>query len=264
MSNGTDKKQAFEVKRLATPFAIETLSASDGTFSGEGMVFDTPHPTSSWRLGPDWNDVVKPGAFADTLAAHEKLGTKPLMLYMHERGNIPGVWTSISEGKKALKLSGKVSPNAITPSGVPLLELIQMKAITGLSIGFVPTRIVLDEKAKIREIQSVDLGEVSVVDIPGQNRARITDVKRDVRSLEAGLRSLGLSRTEAKTLLSRGFDAMLEGGDENDVLAAVQSITRNLKGPGAMTGKTGRDATVSSERSVALSISDFAKTIRST
>lgn len=264
MSSQNEKKQAFEVKRLAAPFAIETLSVSEGTFSGEGMVFDTPHPTSSWRLGPDWQDLVKPGAFAETLAAHEKLGTKPLMLYMHERGNIPGVWTSVSETKKALKLDGMVSKNAITPSGVPLLELMKMKAITGLSIGFVPTRVTLDEKAKIREIQAVDLGEVSIVDIPGQNKARITDVKRDVRSLEAGLRSLGLSRTEAKTLLARGFDAMLDGGDDRDVLSAVQNITRNMQGHGAMPGKTGRDAAASSESSVVRSISDLAKTLRST
>lgn len=260
MTIETKKKQVFEVKRLAQPFAIETLSESDGTFSGEGMVFDTPHPTSSWRLPPDWQDLVKPGAFTETLAAHAKNGTTPLMLYMHERGNIPGVWTKITESKKALNLSGVVSKAAVTPSGVSLLELMKMKAITGLSIGFVPTRVVLDEKAKVREIQAVDLGEVSIVDIPGQNKARITDVK-SVRSLEEGLRGLGLSKREAKALLSEGFAAMFEDESEASAISIAEQLRDLMKGHGETPGNqnAGRDA---GARSVAQSISDFAKFIR--
>lgn len=260
MTIETKKKQVFEVKRLAQPFAIETLSESDGTFAGEGMVFDTPHPTSSWRLPPDWQDLVKPGAFTETLAAHAKNGTTPLMLYMHERGNIPGVWTKITETKKALKLEGMVSKSAVTPSGVSLLELMKMKAITGLSIGFVPSRVVLDEKAKVREIHTVDLGEVSIVDIPGQNKARITDVK-SVRSLEEGLRGLGLSKREAKALLSEGFAAMFDDEAEVSGVSIAEQLRDLLKGHGAtpVEQNAGRDA---GARSVAQSISDFAKFIR--
>jgi HK97 family phage prohead protease len=259
MTTENEKKQAFEVKRFAQPAAFEVLSATEGTFAGEGMVFDTPHPTSSWRLPPDWNDLVKPGAFTETLAAHANNGTTPLMLYMHERGNIPGVWNSIKETKKSLKLEGLVSKNAITPSGVPLLELMKMKAITGLSIGFVPTRVVLDEKAKVREIHTVDLGEVSIVDIPGQNKARITDVKRDIRSLEAMLRNAGLSKREAKALLSGGFEALVDGQDP-DALALVTDLNK-LKHPGETPGadENGRDAT----SNILKSISDFEATLRS-
>lgn len=243
MTTENDKKQAFEVKRFAQAAAFEVLSAAEGTFSGEGMVFDSPHPTSSWRLPPDWQDLVKPGAFTETLAAHAANGTKPLMLYMHERGNIPGVWTSIKEGKKSLKLEGLVSKSAITPSGVPLLELMKMKAIDGLSIGFVPTKVFLDEKAKTREIHTVDLGEVSIVDIPGANKARITDVKRDLRSLEAGLRGLGLSKREAKALLSGGFEAMFGDDDGPTALAVAAQLQKLMNdGHGETPGTNGRDA----------------------
>lgn len=128
---------------------------------------------------------------------------------MHERGNIPGVWTSVKESKSALNVEGKVSPNAVTPSGVPLLELLRMGAIGGLSIGFRPTKVALDEESKVRRIQKADLAEISVVDIPGAGpSARVTDVKSDKRGLEAGLIALGLSRREAKAMLAGGFSAI--------------------------------------------------------
>jgi len=209
MRNLPKKIAAFEVKRLVEPFNVEDLKESDGTFSGKGIVFNTEHPTSSWMLGPEWKDRVMPGAFEESLAAFTKAGTKPLMLYMHERGNIPGVWTDVKETKSALAVSGQVSKSAVTPSGVPLLELMKMGAITGLSIGFRPTEVFLDEKKKLRDILKVELKEISIVDEPGNGPARITDVKSDIRGLEAGLRTLGLSRREAHALLSEGFTALL-------------------------------------------------------
>lgn len=208
----------FETKRLS--MSVEELSEKDGTFSARAMVFDTLHPTSSWQLGPEWKDRVRSGAFKETLAAHEANGSKPMMLYMHERGNIPGVWTDVRESKGALQVSGRVSPNATTPSGVPLLELMRMGAITGVSIGFKPTQTSLDETKKVRDIHGVDLGEISVVDIPGAPNARITDVKRDKRALEAGLRAMGLSQREAKRLISEGLASLEEGDDEPESLAA--------------------------------------------
>jgi HK97 family phage prohead protease len=216
--------ETLEFKRLDQPFSVEKLSESDGTFSGKGMVFDSLHPTSSWQLGPEWKDRVRPGAFADTLAAHKAAGTMPMMLYMHERGNVPGVWTSMQEGKGALQLSGKVSPSAVTPSGVPLLELMKMGAMTGLSIGFTPKKVVLDEEKKVRDILSVDLGEVSIVDIPGASTARITDVKRTPREIERLLRMAGgLSANEAKAVVSGGYPAVEKLGMTKVAKTAIDS-----------------------------------------
>lgn len=261
MSSKTNREAAFEVKRLAAPFTLEKLAEgeTEGKVKGEGMVFDVPHPTSSWRLPPDWWDVLRPGSFTDTLAAHEKNGTMPLMQFMHERANIPGVWTSAKQTAKSLKLEGLVSKNAGTPSGVPLLELLHMKAITGLSIGFAPTIVELDEKKKTRFINSVDLTEVSFVDIPGASRARVTDVKRDKRSLEEILRSVGLSQREAKALIAAGFDAMI-GDDESDPPSSARPTKENKDSPDETPGNVQRDAEPSG---IAKSISDLAKLIRS-
>ncbi len=200
----------FEQKRLAKPF-VPTLTEEKGSFTGHGAVFSDLHPTSSYALGPEWRDMIAPGAFAQTLAEHKKLGTTPLMLYMHERGYVVGAWQSIAEDGDGLKVSGQVSMNARAPSNVPVYELLQMGGITGLSIGFKPTKVELDQEQKIRTISRVDLAEISIVDIPGGPRARVTDVKSDPRNiqvLEAALRDAGLSRKEAKAVLAEGFAAL--------------------------------------------------------
>jgi uncharacterized protein len=240
------KKAATEVEVKWQPFKLETLSESTGEFSGTAITFDTLHDTSSWMLGGDWQDRMKPGAFDETLSVHAKNGTLPLMLTGHERMNIPGVWTSVKTSKTGLEVKGKVSPSAITKSGVPLLELMKMGAIRGLSIGFRATEVTLDEKAKIRDINVVELAEISIVDLAGAGpTAKITDVKRDPRGFEAGLRSLGLSKREAKALMAGGFSAM---GKEEPEPAPEPVETEELAAT-----KVSRQAQASSDKAEQLS-----------
>src|SRR6185436_12724282 len=216
-SAAEDRHLDFEEKRLARPFTVKSVDDA-GTIEGHGAVFDYPHETSSWALGPEWKDIIRPGAFSKTLAEHKKIGTVPMMLWMHQRGNIPGAWRSAAEDGDGLALQGQVSKAAISPSGVPVYELLKMGAVTGLSIGFRVTKHSLDQEKKTREILSVELSEVSIVDIPGGPRARITDVKghdpKNIQFLEGVLRDAGLSRKEAKALLAEGFGALRDAAAE--------------------------------------------------
>jgi hypothetical protein len=136
----------------------------------------------------------------------------PVMLYMHERGNVIGKWSELVEDGDGLKSVGQVAKAAKNPAGVPIYDLLKMGAINGLSIGFRVKKHSLDEEQKLREILEVELGEVSVVDIPGGPSARVTDVKSsDVKNpkfLERVLRDAGLSRVEAKALIAEGLPAL--------------------------------------------------------
>jgi HK97 family phage prohead protease len=211
-----DDGSVFEKKRLAKPFSVKSADAA-GTIDGYGSVFDAPHPTSSWALDPEWNDVIRPGAFADSLKSFGKLGTRPSMLYMHQRGNVIGAWQNVAEDKDGLALKGQVALSAKTPSDVPIYELLKMGAINGLSIGFRVLKSTLDEDLKLREILSVDLGEISIVDSPGDPLARVTDVKRrDPRFFEQLLREAGLSRDEAKAFIAKGLGALREAAANDE------------------------------------------------
>ncbi len=203
-----------EEKRLAKPFRYVAQADEEGLFSGHGAVFDDSHPTSSWRLPPDYTDTIKAGAFKKTLAEHKKLGTMPAMLLQHSSFDLPvGAWVQCEEDAEGLAVSGKLATKTTTGSDV--YELLKIGALTGLSIGFAPTKVKVDEKARVREILEVDLFEVSIVTIPGIAQARVSDVKRasaaaTPRHLEAALRDAGLSRAEAKALLAGGLSAVAE------------------------------------------------------
>jgi uncharacterized protein len=208
----------FEEKRLGKPFAVKNVDEV-GTFEGHGAVFDDLHPTSAWQLPMDWKDRILPGAFKATLAEHKKAGTKPSMLFMHRRGAIAGAWHELIEDDSGLQLKGQVAMGARADSGASLYELLKMSGISGLSIGFRARKFTLDEKTKVRDILDAELGEVSLVDIPGINRARVTDVKSGARSIEhfeRALRDAGLSRREAKAVLAVGFSALRDAGSDDD------------------------------------------------
>lgn len=238
----------FEQKRLAKPF-VPQLTDQKGTFSGHGAVFEDPHPTSSYLLGSEWKDVIRAGAFTRSLAEHKKRGTLPLMLYMHERGYVIGAWQSVEEDKDGLKVSGQVSPDARAPSNVSIYELLKMGGINGLSIGFRPTKVELDQEKKTRSILDVELAEISVVDIPGGPKARVTDVKAErfnPRFVENFVREgLGFSDSEAKAFIARGLGAARE------VSAKDAGAQREA---GAGEGSTDPEALVASLRELAKSI----------
>lgn len=205
-----------EVETKLVSFSLEKLSAGeDGSFSGLAIPFDSLHDTSSWMLGDGWQDTVTAGAFDETLAEHKAAGTMPLLQWMHERGNIVGTITSAKAAPVGMRVEGKISPRAISPSGVPVLELVRTQAVGGLSIGFQVTRSSFDEKSKIRTIESLAWRELSVVDVAGAGpTARITDVKTDPRSVETALRSLGFSKKEAKVFVAAGIAAVKEAAPE--------------------------------------------------
>jgi HK97 family phage prohead protease len=208
----------YEQKRVAKAMPV-TLTDGIGSFEGYGAVFDVEHPTSSWLLGPEWKDVIRPGAFKRTLGEHKKLGTRPNMLLMHEPGDVIGVWQSIEEDKDGLLTRGLVSLNAKMPNGAGVHELMKMGALTGESIGFRATKVVLHQEQKLREVVEAAVREVSIVDDPGGPTARITDVKsatQNPKFIERILRDAGFSRSEAKKLLAEGLSSLRDVGTDDD------------------------------------------------
>jgi HK97 family phage prohead protease len=205
----------IEIKKAAGAEA----AAGAGTFTGFGIRFNEPHPTSSWMLPQDWMDVVKPGAFSKTLEQHARRGSRPAMLWMHDMYDPIGVWDSIQETKEGLVTDGSLCIDV--EEIADRYKLMRQGAVAGESIGFIPTVVELDEKARERSILEVDLFEISVVTVPGDAGALIGDVKSydptNIRDWEARLRDVGkLSSTEAKRLLAGGFKALAGQRDADD------------------------------------------------
>ena len=193
-------RQIFEVKFSG----VQALGERE--FTGHGSVF------GNVDLG---GDIVAPGAFAASLAAHRKAGTWPVMAWQHDVTRVPGKWLSIVEDAKGLAVHGVL---AETPLGDEVRELLKLEAVGGLSVGY---RTVLSDYTRDghRLLKQLDLLEVSVVSMPMNSQATVAAVKRnDVASAVRTLRdyetlcrgAYGLSRAGAKRLAERTYAAFCD------------------------------------------------------
>ncbi len=204
--------------------AVETNDENMGTFEGYGSVFNNTD------LG---NDVMMSGAFEKSL---RKTGPKAVkLLYQHKTDMPIGVFESIEEDERGLKVRGKLALK--TQLGREAYELMKIGALDGLSIGF---RVSAkgqsyDPKGKRRMIKEVELMEISLVTFPMNPRAKVRSVKgaeMTIREWENGLRdAFQLSRSEAKVAAKSVHEVFSPRDvDEDTIMAkAVQSLTKTLE-----------------------------------
>lgn len=196
----------------------------DGFFSGYGSVFDV---TDSYK------EVVARGAFADSLADLAAKGRAPALLWQHRAGEPIGVYTAVREDSVGLYLEGQLALK--TARGAEAHELLKMKALSGLSIGFVTRDDSYDKVSGIRTLKKVDLWEVSLVTFPANDAARVGSVKtidalETLSDAERYLREAGgFSRSEATAFVSR-FKRLADQRDaEADTLKSLQSLLHTIR-----------------------------------
>lgn len=159
-----------------------------GTFTGHAAVFGERN---------SFNEIVKPGAFARTLADHHTRGTRPPMLWSHRTDEIIGVWTSITEDERGLAVTGKLVTE--TARGREAHALLKAGALNGLSIGF-RTRQQERGANGLRILSDIELVEISLVALPAAGSARIKQVRTDSAHASAVAAFTNLCRTTARAL----------------------------------------------------------------
>ena len=189
----------LRTKRLNRPFEIKSVS-DEGTFSGYGSVFGV---VDSYR------DVVIKGAFARTLDAWKAKGGMPALLWQHRWDEPIGVWSKMVEDDHGLYVEGQLALK--TQRGAEAHELLKLKAIRGLSIGFNigADGFEYDKTTDAYLLKQVDLWETSLVTFPANEEATVEEVKTAInggpKEIERLLRDAGFSRTQAKALLADGL-----------------------------------------------------------
>ncbi len=121
-------------------------------------------------------DVVMRGAFDETLAS----GRSRKFLWQHDIREPIGVEQSLKVDDKGLLGTWKISQ---TTRGRDAYQLLKDGAVDSLSIGYVPTEAEYDD-AGVRLLKAVDLLEVSLVSIPANDLAMVTQVKAFLDGLE--------------------------------------------------------------------------------
>lgn len=223
------ERRSATPERRSTVVRLEQRAIGDsGVIEGYGSVFN---------VVDDWGDIIVPGAFQATLAAHKAAGTMPAMLWQHEDDEPIGVWTEMVEDARGLRVKGQLCMEI--PEGKKAHALLKMGALDGLSIGFIARKWSWDDKTDVRTLQEVDLWEVSPVTFPANGAARVDGVKSSgantintIRDAERALRDAGLSAEQAKATLAivkRSVQAEREADqDTQRALRAASNLLANL------------------------------------
>lgn len=228
------------LERMATAISEVKFAgeADEMSFEGYGAHFNNVDA---------YGDVIEPGAFAKSLAAHKAAGTAPLMLLEHGFSAAPlpvGVWEEMSEDGKGLRVKGRLLP---TTDGRDTYIALKAGAINGLSIGYRVTEHVMRSNPEDprRRIKAADLVEVSIVAMPANGLARVQAVKamagKTADELKAEITRLsdlgdllreaaGWSRSQTEAVLSN-FQAKAargEPGGDEAILAAAERLLKSL------------------------------------
>lgn len=204
-------------------FAVRATS-DDGSVEGYGSVFG--HRDT-------YDDVIVPGAFSASLAAHRAAGTMPAMLWQHDPGEPIGVWTEMVEDEKGLRVKGRLVLGA--ERGRAAHELLKAGALNGLSIGFMAKQWAYDRETEVRTLTEIDLWEVSAVTFPANAKARIIAVKAadvagitTIRQAEKVLRDAGFSDDAARAHTAQVKRIVLAERDARDAAARATDAAERL------------------------------------
>lgn len=159
------KISASMMERKALECALQLKSLDDvGAFEGYGSVFDV---VDSQR------DVVARGAFRESLQTSRPQDIK--LLWQHQMDEPIGVIEQCFEDARGLVVKGRLLLEVAKAREA--YTLLKNKAVTGLSIGYAPSRYSINPDTRVRTITALKLFEISLVTFPSNPQAQVTTVK---------------------------------------------------------------------------------------
>lgn len=213
----------MELKYIDRPFEVKAVD-DKGRFSGYGSVFGNVDA---------YQEVVAPGAFAESLAAWKDAGKLPPVLWQHRSGEPIGPYLEMREDAHGLFVEGQLLVDDVARAK-EARALMKAKAVNGLSIGFVTREDSFDKVTGVRTLKKIDLWEVSVVTFPANPAAQISNVKSAVEALESlaeaerYLRDAGgFSKSAALAFIAR--IKSLSGRSDSDELGDLKRALEGLR-----------------------------------
>lgn len=162
---------------------------------------------SVWNVLDSHGDVVVKGAFQNSLNANKPV----VMLWAHSQSQPVGKWLDIREDEKGLHVRGQL--NLKTQAGLDAFEHLKAGDISAFSIGYMVNPNGSEIKNGVNYLHDLELAEISLVSLPSNPQARVTNVKNlnsakphTLREFETMLRTAGnFSRKEAADIAQKGF-----------------------------------------------------------
>ena len=168
-------------------FSLEVKDLEDsGLFFGYASTYDVDLQ----------NDVVMPGAFSRTLKQKPDVP----ILWCHRMDSPIGVCQDAREDRRGLAVTGQLVLSV--PLAAQARDLMKAGAVKGLSIGYsVPAGGWKDRHDGVRELHDVDLLEWSLVPLPANPHALVTQPPKSLRDWHDVFRGMGFSKRETDRLV---------------------------------------------------------------
>lgn len=160
-------------------FALIKSGDDAGTISGYFSTYD--------RIPDSYGDVIAPGAFAETIQKRKESGHPFPLCWNHDLDQIIGAVypDKIEDTEKGPLMTASFFD---TPLAQEKREIVKSGVVYQFSFAYDVLDagpVVLDEGVKAWELRKLDLFEVSIVPIPANPRAEMTDVKSGRRNSKA-------------------------------------------------------------------------------
>ena len=181
-----------------------------GTISGYFSTYD--------RIPDSYGDVIAPGAFTETIKKREESGHPFPLCWNHDLNQIIGKVDKIEDTEKGPLMTASFFD---TPLAQEKRALVQEGVVFQFSFAYDileagPTEI--EEGVKAYELKKLDLFEVSIVPIPANPRAEVTDIKAGKRNSKADEDKI----RQAISLLQSVLDADDPDDGEDDAKANTE------------------------------------------
>ena len=158
------------MEKLYKSFDIKA-DENAGTITGYFSTYD-PIPDS-------YGDIVAPGAFAETIKAREETGHPFPLCWNHDLDQIIGKVDSIEDTEKGPLMTASFFD---TPLAQEKRAIVQSGVVYQFSFAYDIEEagpVKLEDGTKVNELRKLNLYEVSVVPIPANQNAVVTDVKAE-------------------------------------------------------------------------------------
>ncbi len=201
------------------------LQSSELKFNSEGTLKFKGY-ASTFNNIDSHGDTIQKGAYLKTLENRER----PILLRWDHYGPIIGRYLKIYEDEIGLVVEGELAKGHTQADDVA--ALMRHGSISGFSIGY---SIVSSEPLATggKLLKEIELNEISIVEEPSDNSARITDVKSAVKEassfkeIEAILRNtFGLSKQESTVMVSAVKNLNKQSDSGNRQSAIINTTQR--------------------------------------
>ena len=191
-------------------FALRKSAEDAGTISGYFSTYD--------RIPDSYGDVIAKGAFAETIAKRKESGHPFPLCWNHDLNQIIGSVDpdSIEDTDKGPLMTATFFD---TPLAQEKREIVKSGVVYQFSFAYDVLEagpVELEDGIKANELRKLDLFEVSIVPIPANQNAVMTDVKAGRRNSKSDADILRQIRSLVDQLLEDEVDDTEEPDDGED------------------------------------------------